>query len=194
MFVLIYLYISIVKGLNPIIQRRTWLLVIAPQACSAACLKGDDSVNCLGTYIEHADDITKKDAEAAGIQWIEPDRLPSSKNQAISLLKEQRKLLHQAALNSNSQINESGKALLRLRPRVKNATSFLLQTKKKIAEMQLFSNAVDRTLISIDEAEMAIGYVVRTPDPTIPDLIYVSDTLATAEAEFDTLLRFVLDD
>ena len=46
-------------------------LAYAATGAYAACLPSDASVECIGVYKERSTDVTKEDAKAAGIRWVE---------------------------------------------------------------------------------------------------------------------------
>ena len=56
-----------------------------PLAAYAACLPSDASVECIGVYKERSTDVTKEDAKAAGIRWVDQPSFTSCAKAATYL-------------------------------------------------------------------------------------------------------------
>lgn len=167
-----------------------------PDQARSACMPSDDRVECIGVYKEWSEDLTMRDAEAAGIRWVSREREPESYEQAVASLKLQRKIVagfEELVVGKGDSLQEVGTSLLRLRPRVTLAARFL-QRRISAPAAPFFSAAVDRTLYALDTLDVAIGYALRSDDPSaFAETLTVIETLHDAEAEYETLLLFAND-
>ena len=115
--------LSVTSDRPPVIARRAFVAATttwAPLAAYAACLPSDAAVECIGVYKERSTDVTKEDAKAAGIRWVEQ---PSFKDcaKAANYLRDARPQI--AKWRSSADFTSVGQDLLRVRPRVQAATA-----------------------------------------------------------------------
>lgn len=161
-----------------------------PQVATAACLPHDDSVDCIGVYKEWGD-IAESDARAAGVRWLPREKGPSTYKEALGILHAQRSIV--ATFDSNQDLVDVGRSLLRVRPRVTLAANEL-QRRASPPTGPLFDLAVERTLFALDALDVAIGFAIRASSTnSFLDTLEIVDALRTAESEFDTLIRFAED-
>ena len=95
------------------LARRAFLgtTTCVPLAAYAACLPSDAAVECIGVYKERSTDVTKEDAKAAGIRWVEQ---PSFKDcaKAANYLRDARPQI--AKWRSSADFTSVGQDLLRV--------------------------------------------------------------------------------
>jgi len=153
----------------------------------AACLPADVSTECIGVYKERALDITKQDATAAGIRWVERPAFRSAR-EAVSALRDASGIV----AGWRTSCVDVGKSILAVRPRV-DAACAVIAAAQDDATARLFTAAVDRALYSIDAADVAIGYELRETDArdAFGRAADADNALAQARADYATLLRFV---
>lgn len=180
----------------------TALLALAwpPEPAHSACLPSDDNVECIGVYKEWSNRVTKRDAEAAGIRWVPREDEPKSYTEAVKLLRAQREIVASFEQRLASDVDGSrtlvdiGSKNLKLRPRVTLAAKYL-QRHTSTLSAPLFDAAVDRTLFALDTLDVAIGYAIRSDDPSsaFARKLAIIENLRSAEVEYDTLLSFAND-
>ena len=190
----------------PSAHRRRLLLVLLvafgwlPDRAKSACMPSDDRPECIGVYKEWSEAITQRDAEAAGIRWMPREPEPATYQEAVRALQAQRDIVatFERRILSDNQDDSSlvgiGSELLRLRPRVTLAAR-QLRRRASAPLAPLFDAAVERTLFALDALDVAIGYAVRSDDPSraFAHKLDVVDALLKAETECETLLRFAND-
>jgi hypothetical protein len=160
-----------------------------PLAAYAACLPSDASVECIGVYKERSTDVTKEDAKAAGIRWVEQPSFTSC-TKAANYLRDARPQI--AKWRSNADFTSVGQDLLRVRPRVQAATA-LLASNVDPGSATLLNRAAESALYSMDAADVALGFAIRETNTryVITRAAAAADALDTADADYCELVRFV---
>ena len=74
--------LSVTSDRPATIARRAFVAATTtvPLSSIAACLPSDASVECIGVYKERSTDVTKEDARAAGIRWVDQPSFTSCAN------------------------------------------------------------------------------------------------------------------
>ena len=179
-----------VVGRRPFVAAATALpLAYAATGAYAACLPSDAAVECIGVYKERSTDVTKEDAKAAGIRWVEQ---PSFKDcaKAANYLRDARPQI--AKWRSSADFTSVGQDLLRVRPRVQAATA-LLAANVDPGSATLLNRAAESALYSMDAADVALGFAIRETNTryVITRAAAAADALDTADADYCELVRFV---
>ena len=184
--------LSVTSDRPPVIARRAFVAATttwAPLAAYAACLPSDAAVECIGVYKERSTDVTKEDAKAAGIRWVEQ---PSFKDcaKAANYLRDARPQI--AKWRSSADFTSVGQDLLRVRPRVQAATA-LLAANVDPGSATLLNRAAESALYSMDAADVALGFAIRETNTryVITRAAAAADALDTADADYCELVRFV---
>jgi len=160
-----------------------------PLSSIAACLPSDASVECIGVYKERSTDVTKEDARAAGIRWVDQPSFTSCAK-AANYLRDARPQI--AKWRSSADFTSVGQDLLRVRPRVQAAAA-LLAANVDPASATLLNRAAESALYSMDAADVALGFAIRETNTryVITRAAAAADALDTADADYCELVRFV---
>ena len=156
---------------------------------AAACLPSDASVECIGVYKERSTDVTREDAKAAGIRWVEQPSFTSC-TKAANYLRDARPQI--AKWRSSADFTSVGQDLLRVRPRVQAAAA-LLAANVDPGSATLLNRAAESALYSMDAADVALGFAIRETNTryVITRAAAAADALDTADADYCELVRFV---
>jgi hypothetical protein len=179
-----------VVGRRPFVAAATVLpLAYAATGAYAACLPSDASVECIGVYKERSTDVTREDAKAAGIRWVEQPSFTSCAK-AANYLRDARPQI--AKWRSSADFTSVGQDLLRVRPRVQAAAA-LLAANVDPASATLLNRAAESALYSMDAADVALGFAIRETNTryVITRAAAAADALDTADADYCELVRFV---
>ena len=179
-----------VVGRRPFVAAATALpLAYAATGAYAACLPSDAAVECIGVYKERSTDVTKEDAKAAGIRWVEQ---PSFKDcaKAANYLRDARPQI--AKWRSSADFTSVGQDLLRVRPRVQAATA-VLAANVDPGSATLLNRPAESALYSMDAVDVALGFAIRETNTryVITRAAAAADALDTADADYCELVRFV---
>ena len=160
-----------------------------PIAAYAACLPSDASIECIGVYKERSTDVTREDARAAGIRWVEQPSFTSCAK-AATYLRDARPQI--AKWRSSADFTSVGQDLLRVRPRVQAAAA-LLASNVDPGSATLLNRAAESALYSMDAADVALGFAIRETNTryVITRAAAAADALDTADADYCELVRFV---
>ena len=173
------------------LARRAFLgtTTCVPFAAYAACLPSDAAVECIGVYKERSTDVTKEDAKAAGIRWVDQPSFTSCTN-AANYLRDVRPQI--AKWRSSADFTSVGQDLLRVRPRVQAATQ-LLAANVDLGSATLLNRAAESALYSMDAADVALGFAIRETNTryVITRAAAAADALDAADADYCELVRFV---
>ena len=175
---------------RPFVAAATALpLAYAATGAYAACLPSDASVECIGVYKERSTDVTKEDARAAGIRWVEQPSFTSCAR-AANYLRDARPQI--AKWRSSADFTSVGQDLLRVRPRVQAAAA-LLAANVDPGSATLLNRAAESALYSMDAADVALGFAIRETNTryVITRAAAAADALDAADADYCELVRFV---
>ena len=183
--------LSVTSDRPATIARRAFVAATTtvPLSSIAACLPSDASVECIGVYKERSTDVTREDAKAAGIRWVDQPSFTSCAK-AANYLRDARPQI--AKWRSNADFTSVGQDLLRVRPRVQAATA-LLAANVDPGSATLLNRAAESALYSMDAADVALGFAIRETNTryVITRAAAAADALDTADADYCELVRFV---
>lgn len=185
----------------------------------AACLPGDIREDCIGVYKLPMDDAAKSYVEtpeklqkyAPDLKWVEPIQYPSSYQNAINLLKEQRQTFDVVQENvAKGDIKQAGLILLDIVPKVTAAGRYIVQSyssaannernkdfdseEAKTLDMKAYriEYALNECLGYLGESDVLIGQALRGElGVSAPAQLAILDQFRDARKEFDELLRVV---
>jgi hypothetical protein len=187
-----------VVGRRPFITAATTLplacaATCAPVAAVAACLPSDANIECIGVYKDRGSGVTREDAKAIGIRWVEQPSFSNCKK-AAAYLRDERKALAQwrSSVRSNADYTVVGRELLGVRPRVQAACA-TLASNVDASSATLLNRAAEGALCSMDAADLALGFAIRESDPkwVVSRAADAADALDVADADYCELVRFV---
>jgi hypothetical protein len=187
-----------VVGRRPFIAAATMLplacaATCAPLAADAACLPSDASLECIGVYKDRGSGVTREDAKAIGIRWVEQPSFSNCKK-AAAYLRDERKALAQwrSSVRSNADYTVVGRELLGVRPRVQAACA-TLASNVDTSSAALLNRAAEGALCSMDAADLALGFAIRESDPkwVVSRAADAADALDVADADYCELVRYV---
>ena len=133
--------------------------------------------------------MTREDAKAAGIRWVDQPSFTSC-TKAANYLRDARPQI--AKWRSSADFTSVGQDLLRVRPRVQAAAA-LLAANVDPASATLLNRAAESALYSMDAADVALGFAIRETNTryVITRAAAAADALDTADADYCELVRFV---
>ena len=186
---------------------------------NAACLPGDIREDCIGVYKLPIDDAAKSYVEtpeklqkyAPDLKWVEPIQFPSSYQNAINQLKEQRQNFDVVQENvAKGDIKQGGLILLDLVPKVTAAGRYIVKSyssaannernkdfdseEAKTLDMKSYriEYALNECLGFLGECDVLIGQALRGElGVSAPAQLAILDQFRDTRKEFDELLRVI---
>ena len=186
---------------------------------NAACLPGDIREDCIGVYKLPMDDAAKSYVEtpeklqkyAPDLKWVEPIQFPSSYQNAINQLKEQRQNFDVVQESvAKGDIKQGGLLLLDIVPKVTAAGRYIVKyfssaansernkdfesEEAKTLDMKSYriEYALNECLGYLGESDVLIGQALRGElGVSAPAQLAILDQFRDTRKEFDELLRVV---